>query len=182
MARLFFALLPSAPVGEELLERAAPLIAELGSRPVPVGNVHATLSFIGEVAEERVDALRAAALAVRASPGELCFDSLEVWEKPRILCATAPKGSAAASALADALRDAAIAAGFTPDIKDFRPHLTLAKKIAVAEAKKLSWPRDISPGFVVRFQKFALMQSSRGEHGSIYSVVDSWPLYETERL
>ncbi len=181
MPRLFFALQPPAAAAGEMLERATPLITQLSSRPVPPGNVHATLCFIGEVANDRVDALRSAAASVRSPPGEIRFDALDAWEKPRILCAIAPHGSREASRLADALRDASIAAGFTPDIKDFRPHLTLARKIDLVEAKEISWPRDFSPGFVVRFERFELMESRRGEHGSIYSVVDSWPLYEAER-
>ena len=43
------------------------------------------------------------------------FDSIEVWDEPRILAATASgHESVAANALADSLRDASIAAGFAP--------------------------------------------------------------------
>jgi 2'-5' RNA ligase len=90
---------------------------------------------------------------------------------------TASRHPSGAAALAVALRDAALARGFKPDIKDFRPHLTLARKIDLTAARKLSWPREFSPGFVVRYERFVLMESSRGESGSIYSVVETWPLY-----
>jgi 2'-5' RNA ligase len=177
--RLFFALQPPAELAGELLEQAKPVAAQLQVPVVPVGNLHATLCFIGAVALERLDALRAVAARVRGRAGELEFDALEVWEKPRILCATtSARESPEAIALADALRDAAVAGGFTPDIKPFRGHLTLARKVPLAEAKKIAWPRSLAQGFVVRFDRFVLMESRRGADSSIYSVVDSWPQYE----
>jgi 2'-5' RNA ligase len=179
MPRLFFALRPPSAIAAALIDAASPVALELAVPLVPITNLHATVCFIGAVAAERVDALRAAAAGVRGSAGELRFDALEVWEKPRILCATSPgRESPEGTALAEALRDAALTAGFAPDIKPFRPHLTLARKIDLHVAKKFSWPRELSPGFVVRFDQFVLMESRRGEHGSLYSVVESWPLYE----
>lgn len=77
MLRLFFALQPSAELGARLLETASPLCAALKSPPVPAGNLHATLCFIGAVASERLEALRATASQVRASPVELEFDIFE---------------------------------------------------------------------------------------------------------
>jgi 2'-5' RNA ligase len=176
--RLFFALLPGTEQSEELLARVAPLALQLRGQAVPAGNVHATLTFVGAVPEERVDDLRGAAAAVRGRPGEIVFDALDVWEDPRVLAATASGAvSAEAGTLAESLRAASISAGCVPDIKPFRPHLTLARKIDLAEARKSLWPQKLLPGFVVRFEKFALMESRRGEHGSIYSAVDSWHLY-----
>jgi 2'-5' RNA ligase len=176
MLRLFFALQPSAIAGARLLEQVAPLAAQLAVPTVPPGNLHATLCFIGAVPPERLDALREAAATVRGAPGELRFDALDHWDTPRVLVAV-PGGECRESLrLADALRDAAVEAGFSPDIKPFRPHLTLARKIPSEAAKKFAWPLPLSPGFVVRVEKFVLMESRRGEQGSIYSVLDSWPL------
>jgi 2'-5' RNA ligase len=179
MLRLFFALQPTSEVGAELAERAAPLVTQLQGQPVPSGNLHATLCFVGAVAPERLDALRAAAASLRATRGELFFDALEYWDKAHALVVSMPgRESREALALADALRGAAVAAGFSPDAKPFRAHLTLGRKIPHSEARKFAWPREFSPGFVVPFDRFVLMESRRGEHGSIYSVVESWPLYE----
>jgi 2'-5' RNA ligase len=175
--RLFFALQPEPELSEALTARTAPVALELRGTPVPSTNLHATLTFLGAVPEDRLDELRAVASGIRGAPGGIVFDTLEIWEEPRVLVLTASHHPIAAAALATALRDAALAQGFAPDIKDFRPHLTLARKIDLAEARKRSWPRDFSPGFVVRYERFALMESSRDEHGSIYSVVETWPLY-----
>jgi 2'-5' RNA ligase len=167
-------------VSAQILEAATPLIAQLQSRATPAANLHATLCFVGAVEPEKIVGLRAAAAAVRGMPGEFNFDTLEYWEKPQVLCATPSKGeSPEANALSIALRDAIVTAGFSPDIKPMRAHLTLARKIRAADAGKVSWPQILSPGFVVRFDQFVLMESSREEQGSIYSVIDSWPLYGT---
>ena len=178
MPRLFFALQPPGEVSAALIEAASPLIAELNSQPVPSGNLHATLCFIGAVEPGKVDPLRAVAATVRGRACEIHFDALEYWEKPQVLCAIPSRGeSPEANALSEALRNALVTAGFTPDIKPMRAHLTLARKIRAVDAEKISWPRNFSPGFVVRCEKFVLMESSRGEQGSIYSVLESWPLY-----
>lgn len=180
MLRLFFALRPSPDLGAQVLATAAPVLAALDAQPIPAGNLHATLCFIGAVASERLDALRAAARSVRGAPIELVFDTFEFWDAARVLVAGASRESPEAAALSCALREASIAAGFAPDGKALRAHLTLARKISAASAQKFSWPQPISPGFVVHCDRFALMQSRHGEHGSIYSVVDEWPLYAGE--
>lgn len=180
MLRLFFALQPSPDLGTRLLDAAAPLVAALGTQSAPVGNLHATLCFVGAVAPERLDALRAAVSQVRSVSVELEFDAFEYWARPKVLVAVATHESKEANALSVALQGAVAAAGFTPDQKTFRAHLTLARKIPTRDAEKISWPQKISPGFVVRCENFALMQSEKSEHGSIYSVIDTWPLYASE--
>jgi RNA 2',3'-cyclic 3'-phosphodiesterase len=172
--RLFFALQPPAGEGFGLLERAQSLAAELGAPLVPAENLHATLSFVGAVAPEKLDALRAAAATVRGACLELAFDAFDHWDKPKVLCATAREddGARRAGELGRDLSAAAIAAGFAPDVKPFRPHLTLARKVRATG----EWPRAIEPEFRMHCDRFVLMESRRGEIGSIYSVVDSWPL------
>jgi RNA 2',3'-cyclic 3'-phosphodiesterase len=181
MLRLFFALQPAPDVGARLMQAASPLLTQLQVQPVPPENLHATLSFVGAVAPERLDALRDAASKVRAAVCTLEFDAFDFWAQPRVLVAVSPE-SGEALALSAALAEAAVAAGFAPDIKPFRPHLTLARKIPAVQAESISWPQKMSPGFVVRAREFVLMQSRRDEHGSIYSVVNSWPLYERVEL
>lgn len=177
MPRLFFALLPGPEQNRALAEWVAPLVAQAKAVPVPPENLHATLCFIGEVTDERVAALRAAAAAIRGRSVSLCFDTLERWEQPRILCATASAElPAAAQELAAALATAAVAAGFAPDLKPFRAHLTLARKVSAGDASPLNLPRQIPVPLRMHCDQFALMQSRREESRSIYSVVDRWPL------
>src|SRR5438105_13324509 len=72
------------------------------------------------------------------------FDRLVHWTKPRILCALdaegsagfeaagAPRGGALAGApaLAESLKGATTARGFTPDLKPFHAHVTVARTVA----------------------------------------------------
>lgn len=177
--RLFFALQPNLEQNTLLVERAAPLVTQLLAQPVPAENLHATLCFMGAVPIEKVERLRAVAAAVRGRRAVLLFDAFEHWERPKIVCATARESEAALPAreLALVLGSAAVEAGFAPDIKPFRAHLTLARKVRVAGAKTIEWPQPISSPVLVQCDRFVLMQSQRGERGSIYSVVDSWALY-----
>ncbi len=134
MLRLFFALQPTPEQNAALAAQAAPLVAQLGAQGSPVENLHVTLCFIGVIEAERLEVLRAAVTTLRGRPVSLIFDTLEYWETPKILCATSSRDSSSASELSIALGEAAVAAGFTPDIKPFRAHVTLARKISAAVA------------------------------------------------
>jgi RNA 2',3'-cyclic 3'-phosphodiesterase len=180
--RLFFALVPRAQPGAALVAEAAPVVAQLLAQPVPAQNLHATLCFVGAVESERLDTLRAVAATIRGARATLTFNALEVWEKPKILCATAGIGGDARHAveLAHNLGNALIAAGFSPDIKPFRPHFTLGRKVRSELAAGLEWPLPLTTPVVMRADRFALMESRRTEAGSLYSVVDSWVLDSRE--
>jgi 2'-5' RNA ligase len=178
MLRLFFALQPTPEQNLALAEQVAPLVAQLGSKVAPPANLHATLCFIGSIEPARLDALRAAAATLRGRPVRLSFDALEYWEAPKILCATASRDSSSANELSIALGEAAVAAGFSPDLKPFRAHVTLARKISAAQAATVPWPLPLEPPTLMRANRFVLMESRRDDAGSVYSPLDSWALYD----
>jgi len=87
-----------------------------------------------------------------------------------VLCAVADEEAAFAAALASELKSALLYGGFTPDLKPFRAHVTLARKV-----------RSASPDLAIdpvswTFTGFALAESRSGPEGVLYSVVDSWLL------
>jgi 2'-5' RNA ligase len=174
--RLFFALWPTPEAQQALLAASAACVAASGGRPVPAANLHATLAFLGNVPPARLPALRALAqeLAARSVAGalQLQFQRLEHWARPQILCATASAtaGAARAGVLAADIRRAAGAGGFAPDLKPFHAHVTVARKVArAAQAQpvaEVTW----------NCRRFALVASTTGAAGSLYSVLDSYPL------
>jgi len=178
MLRLFFALQPTAEENAALTAQVAPLVSQLGAQPARAENLHATLCFVGAIEPSKLDALRAAAATLRGRPVRLSFDALEYWETPKILCATVSRDSSSAAELSIALGEAVVAAGFSPDIKPFRAHLTLARKISAAQSATVPWPLPLEPSTVMSADRFVLMESRRIDSGSVYSAVDSWPLYD----
>jgi 2'-5' RNA ligase len=176
MLRLFFALQPTPEQKTALAGQVAPLVAQMGAQAVRADNLHATLCFIGALESEKLESLRAVAAKVRGRRVTMRFDALEHWEIPKVLCATTGEESESARELAAALAQVSSAAGFTPDLKPFRAHLTLARK--VSRDLSVEFPQQLAPPTILRCDQFVLMQSRREEGGSIYSAVDCWPLYD----
>ncbi|HEX3844277.1 MAG TPA: RNA 2',3'-cyclic phosphodiesterase [Steroidobacteraceae bacterium] len=189
--RLFFALWPDEAMREAMAEairgaarawRGSDPVC--GGRPVPARNLHVTLAFLGSVPERRRSKLAevargaaetaSSALATASSPGnplELVFDHLEHWRAARALCALPAEPPAPVAALARQLQDLLVGRGFAPDLKPFRPHVTVVRKV-------------VSPGpigkmhpVVWQFAELALIESRTLPEGALYSVVESYPLW-----
>jgi len=160
-----------------------------GGRPVPAGNLHVTLAFLGSVPERRLEELAAigrgaagslrSELAAAGSPGtpvELIFDHLEHWRAAQLLCASPAEPPAPVTMLARELRDLLAGRGFAPDLKPFRPHVTVVRKVVrpgrMAEMQSVAW----------RFTDFALIESRTLSEGALYSVVESFPLCSGTKL
>ena len=182
--RLFYALWPDAQQQTALAHAARKAIKANGGQAVAVSNLHLTLLFLGAVPEGRMPELVtiarrvAAAFPMKAVPLQFTFDRLEHWKKPQVLCAIPAEADAAASVsasqaaatLAEALRFQLVAVGFTPDLKPFRAHVTLARKV---QRPKGELHMDALPWSC---SQLALVQSRTQAGGALYSVVDSWLL------
>jgi len=174
--RLFFALQPGSDECAAIGALTHQDVASFAKQAIAPENFHCTLSFVGTVEPARLDALVAAADGVRAPAVELECDALDYWPQPRVLCVTA-RASSDAELLSRTLSAAATTAGFAPDIKPFRPHLTVGRKVTASLAKESVWPRSLTSVLRLRFDHYVLMESRRGEHGSDYHVLRSWPLH-----
>jgi len=180
--RLFFALWPSAAMQAQLATAAgATLLALRSGRPVPCEHLHLTLAFLGSVPESALQ--RLANVAANRAPApvapqgaiesaiEVAFDRLEYWPRAEIVCAGASVVPRAAQAFAEALKQSLTSAGFAPDLKPFRPHVTLARQVRhrplAQTLTEVRW----------RFRDFALVESRSSPGGSLYSVRNSWALY-----
>jgi 2'-5' RNA ligase len=170
--RLFFALWPTQDERGALGAAAAEAVRVSGGRAVPEANLHVTLAFLGSVPEARVTELAALGRALAGAwpradtPLMLRFTALEQWAKPQLLCAVA-EPSLQATALSVGLKRAARGAGFSPDLKPFRAHVTLARAVASAAAHaplaRVIWERGA----------LALIASHTTAAGSVYSVLES---------
>jgi 2'-5' RNA ligase len=177
--RLFFALWPDSDQQVAFAHAARKVVKASGGRPVPLRDLHVTLVFLGSVAHSRGGDVRAIGRRVagvfpsNAVPLRLAFESVEHWKKPQILAAVATENPGV-STLAAALRQASVEGGFAPDLKPFRAHVTLARKVRHAgrppELDFVPWS----------FGRFALIESRTTPEGAVYSIVDSWVLAEPQ--
>ena len=185
--RLFFALWPDGEQRAALAHAVASIVRHCGGRPVPETNLHLTLAFLGSVPESQVEELRAiarrtaAAFPREALPLAVSLEALEHWARPQLLAvldrrdeAPPARGSGVAE-LARILTAATAAAGFSPDLKPFRAHVTVARKVARARRagamRKVHWI----------FGAFALVESRTLAEGPVYSVVESYALGDAEK-
>src|SRR5262249_2876768 len=133
----FFALWPEPAERQALATATAAVVGISGGRPVPKEQLHLTLAFLGAVSATRTAELEALTRRVgaawpRALPArQLRLARLAAGRKPQVLVALADEDAALAS-VAEVLRAGALAAGFSPDLKPFRPHVTVARKVARA--------------------------------------------------
>jgi 2'-5' RNA ligase len=168
--RLFFALWPDEPTRAALAQATRKATRASGGRPIAVANLHSTLAFLGAVPEKRVAEVGSAAAGLDIPPFELVFDRLEHWLKPALLCAICSRPPSAAGELVAGLWKALAKQGFVPDAKPYRPHVTLARKVAkpheVGEIHPVPW----------RVDGVALVESVTAPEGSQYTVIESWPL------
>ena len=173
---MFFALWPDHALQADLADATKDVVLAAGGRAVPPENFHLTLAFVGPVSESSLAKVEAAgeqvAAEVERAPVQLILDAIEYWRKAQVVCATAQMAQNArhAGALATALKSRLMAAGFTPDLKPFRAHVTLARKVPRGSHDRCM------QSVLWRFADFALVDSRTGPGGSLYSVLNSWPL------
>jgi 2'-5' RNA ligase len=175
-ARLFFGLWPDERMQADLAAAVASAIGSgepLDGRLVPEANFHLTLAFLGSVPQSQFELLLevgarcAQSLQVGDAPIAIALDTLEHWRKPQVLVATSPATPPAAVALAGTLKRALVEQGFTPDLKPFRAHATVARKVRRVSGKlhieSVRWSVD----------SLHLVES---RSGSTYSTVKKWVL------
>ena len=177
--RLFFALWPSESERRALLAASQPALSQLECRAVAPRNLHVTLLFLGQVAVAHTPVLGelAARVAARWHAGTVAlrFAQLEHWARPAIVCALERGSGGAAALLSEALRSAAVQAGFAPDLKPFRAHVTVARKVAHAASCQFT-------PVVWRSTSFVLVESRSVGGASAYSVLESHLLVKAENV
>jgi RNA 2',3'-cyclic 3'-phosphodiesterase len=182
--RLFFALWPDEEQRAALAHAVRKAVRACGGRPVPGANVHLTLAFLGSVPQTRAAELSdiarrtAAGFPREAVPLRLTLERLAHFGQAQVLAADATRDAPLedVQALARALAAETAAAGFSPDLKPFRPHVTVARKVTRAPRSSAMRPVEW------RFDSFALIESRTLETGPVYSVVESYALSDSEKL
>jgi 2'-5' RNA ligase len=168
--RLFFALWPDAALREAAAALVEQLVPRGMGRPQRPDQLHVTLAFLGDVPERRLADVHAAAQASPGATFTIEFDALEHWRMPRVLCLVATDVPPPLAALVGALQAALATRQLPVDDRPFRPHLTLARKLA-----RFDGPASIEP-LVWPATTLTLVESRTDPAGVRYEVLGSWPL------
>ena len=128
--RCFIALEIPEEVSNYINKIVADMSKHIEGNFVPEMNRHVTLEFLGEIEPQRVsevcDIIRDAISGIK--PCDVSLQKFILLQKSSIAALEVKKNFGIA-ALESALRERLIAAGFALDKREFRPHITVARKI-----------------------------------------------------
>ena len=131
-ARLFLALWPSPDENQRLVRHLNDWSWRQGSAVVQPDRLHLTLHFIGALDRKRIAEV-SAGLKVPMTPFEIRLTRAEMW--PRGLAVLRPgEPPAALTQLHERLAQALRALDLPIEARDFRPHVTLARRAAASTA------------------------------------------------
>ena len=173
--RLFFALWTDEELRRRLRERIDRRLILRDGRPEPIGNLHVTLVFIGDVEAGCVPAVERAVAGIPGTAFELSLERVGYWGRPRILWLGPREVPPPLYALVGDLRAAAEACGFAAETRPYLPHMTLARKV--------SRPPRVEAIEPVRWSisSYSLMESVPVAGRSAYRVLNTWPLQPESR-
>ncbi len=169
--RVFFALVPSQSVQNQLASQARVVQKQCGGRVIPEKQIHLTLLFLGNVAAAHIKILKQVMdnVAVR----EFAFDlnQLGYWKRNQILYAHAPSFPDELFLLAESLWNAILDTPLKIKKYTFTPHVTLIRK---ANQPDINYPFGMPIHWSAKH--WLLMQSKQTEHGVEYILLGKWNL------
>lgn len=181
--RLFVAI----DVGDEARRRIGDLLPQLKaaaprSKWVALENLHLTIAFLGNVADERAPDLAAALGGAAASHRAFTFTvagggAFGSPRRPRVLWAGVQGGTFAP--LARDVEAALVPFGYTPEERDYHPHVTLARAreqrgdAPLADCVPLL---QALPPIEVNAGELLLMKSTTAPKGPKYEPIHRAPL------
>lgn len=171
--RLFFAIELPAPLQRKIVRwRAENFVPEAG-RPVQAANLHLTLAFLGEVSNEKRQALAAMAGRIRQPGFTLQLDDAGQWLRSRVVWLGTRQPPRGLLQLASMLRAQAARSGCYQSPQPFHPHITLLRDASHAVAIP-------PPGFSWHFPvtDFVLYESVFARGRTRYTPLQRWTLNE----
>lgn len=177
--RLFFGLEIPESIKQRLLSIQQPVA---GARWQKAEQLHLTLAFLGSVEAQQLPNLCHASRNLPVKAFDLTVAGVGCFGHPdcpkNLWAGVQPEAELAQ--LHGALNQRLAASGFGSETRTFKPHITLArfKNAPGSVADLLRGPEALVAGsFTVN--RFALFESAQGRHGSIYRVLERFPLVAT---
>lgn len=158
-ARVFFALWPDED-GRRGLASWQPVLKNAGGgRIMRADTLHATLVFLGNVANERLEALKLAAEEVAGECFDLTLDEARYWGHNHILYAAPATVPPQLVNLVRSLEHNLTRHRFSFEKQEYKPHVTLLRNAQwidepLPKMTKVCWP----------VREFVLLQSDGGSY------------------
>jgi RNA 2',3'-cyclic 3'-phosphodiesterase len=170
-ARVFFALWPNDEERAAIAAWQPPLKQLCGGSATPVQNLHNTLVFLGDVAEERLEALQLAAQEVKSGIFHVVFDSARYWGHNHIVFASPSSVPGSLTLLVQNLQQSLLRHQFKFDQRGYQPHITLLRHAHWADS-----PLPAMQQVRWKISEFALVQSVSAGQGVRYEVLARFSL------
>jgi 2'-5' RNA ligase len=170
-ARVFFALWPNKAERIALAAWQPALHQLCGGRAMRADTLHATLVFLGDVTQHRMEALQLAAQEVEGESFDLALGEVHYWGHNHIVYAAPRTVPPQLAQLVHDLEQHLSKHRFRFDKREYKPHVTLLRHAqwsdnSLPEMDKVVW----------RTRSFALVQSAPDEEGANYRVLARFPL------
>jgi 2'-5' RNA ligase len=173
--RLFFALWPSDRHRAALAQATAATVAQVAGQPVPPGNLHLTLAFLGPVPGRLLTTLFGVGGQGSWPAVSFGFARIEYWAKPQVLVAMPAEVPAAGQAIVDRLWQGLEQLGFRREPRPWRPHLTLVRRVRRPPPENLELAPAIAAADPSAW-RLALVESTTHPEGPRYRPFADWPL------
>jgi len=167
MSRIFFALWPDNETRSSLCTITQQFKDEK-FRLVKKSNLHITLEFLGEVAEDDLQALVEKSNCIQAEPFEIQLTRIGWWRKPGVLLIGTHHIPEQLIHLVESIKQIVKQQDLEIDKRSYEPHVTIARKVKQVQLPKQSF--DIR----WRVNSFALMESKSTETGVMYRIIQQW--------
>jgi len=155
-SRLFLALWPDPAVRHLLEGRRDAWTWPRGASPVHTGKLHVTLHFLGDQPRERLPELLEG-FAVPFTPFSLQVGRAAIWHNGVAVLEPSAQPPALL-ALHAQLSQALVGLGLQPEARQYRPHVTMARRAAGA-----GLPPD-GPAIDWQVDRYVLVESSGGTY------------------
>lgn len=166
--RLFFALWPPREAADALHAWAREARRATGGRVTRAETIHLTLAFLGNVAEARLEDLKA--IGMRGRRHELPIEQARYWPRNRIVWAGPDELPSALGELAKELKELLEQEHFRTEKREFAAHVTLIRDATVSDAlpplPRVRWP----------VEEAVLVESRPTDAGRDYRVLRRYAL------
>ena len=166
--RLFLALWPDEQVVRKIKQHAIKHFLTCQGHILEKNNWHITLAYFGTSNADTQICLEQQAENIKAQPFDLNLSICGFWKKPAVAWLAPSSTPDELKQLAYDVQQNIIPCGYTPEVRDYRPHVTLVRKAkhvpSVNEIQPIPWSVD----------KFCLVESVTSENGANYQVLKSW--------